>query len=134
MMPASDVGGGGACPTPLYWSFVLHLFQYPPTKQEKIENLKSDIWNRYILRQYSDQSRKKSNISQFWLRTLMLNCPQQAVEREVGEMEVEIQPSSTAGMVVSLIYSNLFIPVKKPLLKSCVFWGQIKIGLNNLSF
>ena len=31
LMLGSDVGGGGASPTPLYWSFVLHLFQYPPT-------------------------------------------------------------------------------------------------------
>ena len=42
----------------------------------------------------------------------MLDCSQQAVERERGEIEVEIQPSSTAGMVVSLIYSNLFIHEK----------------------
>ena len=104
-MLGSDVGGGGACPTPLYWSFVLHLFQYPPPTHPPSKGDKK-----------FDKCIELGPKSPYYLSSYALEHHKTKTKNfergREGEMEVEIQPSSAVGMVVSLIYSNLLIPSK----------------------
>ena len=127
-MAGSDVGGGGGLwggggLAPLYWSFVLHLFQYPATtKQERIGEKSKFFKKRQVdlisisthkEEQTNTKDRGASNNSLELFHLVEKICVKQFYEKwEKGNKGGNIQPSSTRGMVVSLIYSNLFIPGK----------------------